>query len=91
MPPLPQCNTCRYCAHHYALVCALHPYGIDGEGCPDYEPDPSLEGQQFRDFLGLGEPAEIDGTVENPYTDNPEENWAPLGWQFVGGELRRVD
>lgn len=91
MPKLPQCPTCRYHAHHYSLVCALHPTGIDGENCPDCDPDPNLEGRQFRDFLGLGEPAEIDGTIENPYSENPEENWALEGWQFVRGELRRVE
>lgn len=84
MPKLPQCNTCRYYAHHYAIVCAVHPYGVDGETCPDYDPDPNLERQQFRDFLGLGEPVDMEDAIANPYSDEPEKNWAPEGWQFVG-------
>lgn len=91
MPKLHQCNTCRYCTHHYALVCALHPDGVEGNVCADYEVDPTLEGECFIDFLGLGVPAEIDGIINNPWCPDPEENWAPDGWMYVNGELRRQE
>ncbi|MCT7975246.1 hypothetical protein [Laspinema olomoucense] len=95
MPQLPECNSCRYHAHHYLLVCALHPSGPPSgpspETCLDYDPDPSLIDRPFQDFLGLGEPVDFEAPINNPYHDDPEENWAPAGWQFVEGELRRVD
>ncbi|MCT7968951.1 hypothetical protein NG799_21810 [Laspinema sp. D1] len=91
MPQLPECHSCRYNAHHYALFCTVHPSGPTEETCLDYDPDPSLIDIPFQDFLGLGEPVDIEATITNPYHDDPEENWSPDGWEFVGGQLRRVD
>ena len=53
MPKLPTCDHCLYCAHDYHLICAVHPAGPLGATCPDFAPNPELEGKQFRDFLGL--------------------------------------
>ncbi|MCT7984922.1 DUF6464 family protein [Laspinema sp. A4] len=91
MPKLPECHTCRYNAQNYLLVCALHPSGPTGETCKDYDPSTSLIHIPFQDFLGLGELVDIEAPINNPYHDEAEENWAPDGWQFVSGELRRVD
>ena len=88
MNPPHLCQTCSYCAHHWALVCALHPDGPDGD-CPDYEADPELAGRRFEDFLGLGEADGAEGAIVNPYSQEPEENWAPEGWRFVEGQLVR--
>ncbi|MCT7957308.1 hypothetical protein [Laspinema palackyanum] len=91
MPQLPECHSCRYNAHHYVLFCTVHPSGPTGEICHDYHPDPNLKNRQFQDFLGLGAPVDIEAPINNLYTDAPEENWSPVGWQFVEGELRRVE
>jgi hypothetical protein len=35
--PIPEtCVGCKYYAHTYEIVCALHPKGIEGNFCPDY-------------------------------------------------------
>ncbi len=91
MPKLPEYHSCRYNAHHYALVCAPHPSGPTEETCKDYDPGTSLIHIPFQDFLELGEPVEIEAPITNPYTDEPEENWAPDGWQFIEGKLLRVE
>lgn len=42
--PLSKANPCSGCKHHHGstyngvpFVCAMHPFGPDGEGCPDFE------------------------------------------------------
>ncbi|MCT7984924.1 hypothetical protein NG796_16760 [Laspinema sp. A4] len=92
-PPMlkPECNSCRYHSHHYALFCTVHSSGPSQETCLDHDPDPNSETRQFQDFLGLGETVNIEAPITNPYHDAPEENWTPDGWQFVGGQLRRVE
>ena len=86
-----ECQYCIYNAHHYTIVCALHPSGVKTEKCPDFKQDPELKGKNFRDFLGIGEPAEINGSINNPFDPEPEENWSPPGYQYVNGELEPIE
>ena len=30
------CDTCQFYSHDPHLVCAIHPYGVDGDNCLDY-------------------------------------------------------
>ena len=87
MPKLPLCDRCLLCAHDYHLVCAVHPYGPKGNSCPDFRPDPQIEGKHFVDFLGLGEQPD-DEVYSNPFDLDPDlEQWEPEGARFVGGKL----
>lgn len=94
MPRIPDCDLCRYCAHDYHLVCALHPAGPTNDNCSDYQPDPELENISFQDFLGLQhqqrENIEADEPYSNPYSLNPnDEQWEPEGASYYNGELIR--
>ncbi|WP_293065482.1 hypothetical protein [Okeania sp. SIO2B3] len=82
-----ECEYCIYNAWHDLIVCALHPKGPNDKNCPDFKTDPELEGKNFRDFLAVGEPVEINGSINNPYHPDPEENWSPPGTCYVNGEL----
>ncbi len=44
-------------------------------------------GKNFRDFLGVVEPLEVNGSINNPYHPDPEENWSPPGTRYINGEL----
>ena len=85
------CEYCIYNARHYSMVCALHPSGPSEKNCPDFKKDPELEGKNFRDFLNIGEPIEVNGSINNPYHPEPEENWSPPGYQYVNGELQPLE
>lgn len=87
MPRINDCISCRYYAWDYNLVCAVHPTGPDGKTCNDYEFDPEQTGRKFLDFLGLGESVEMDGTINNPWSEESEENWSPPGTKYINGEL----
>ncbi|MFY7805775.1 MAG: hypothetical protein ACOVQ7_20395 [Limnoraphis robusta] len=63
----------------------------DDETCEDFDHDPETEGIVYRDFLGVGEPVEVGGTINNPWHCDPEENWAPPGTKYVDGELVFVE
>lgn len=78
MPKLPECNRCLFCAHNPYLVCAIHPTGVEGSFCMDFQANPKLEDKRFVDFLGIGE------SYENPYSD---EQWQPEGASYYNGEL----
>lgn len=82
------CFRCRYYSWTHYLVCAVHPSGVDGDACPDFESDPTADAVQYRDFLGLGEDAE---PIDNPWHPDPDENWAPPGTRYVDGELEFVE
>ncbi|WP_354634881.1 hypothetical protein [Planktothricoides raciborskii] len=86
MPKLPKCNSCQYYAHHYALVCALPPLGIEGENCQDCDLDLNLQSPQFQNLLGLGEPFETKATINNPYSDDSENfhHRNPVSGVFTG-------
>lgn len=87
MPKLPLCDRCLLCAREPFLVCAIHPYGPDGDTCLDFRPNPELENKHFVDFLGLGE-REDDVAYSNPYQQDPdEEQWEPIGASYYNGEL----
>lgn len=47
-PTVEKYSACRGCIHYHGkvyggnlLVCGMHPYGVDGETCPDWESDSS--------------------------------------------------
>ncbi|HEY9628854.1 MAG TPA: hypothetical protein V6C84_16255 [Coleofasciculaceae cyanobacterium] len=46
MVKLPECNRCQLYAHDPHLVCAVHPIGVEGNRCPDFEIDPLLEPEE---------------------------------------------
>jgi len=83
MRRLPECDQCLLCAYEPFLVCAVHPYGPEGDSCLDFRPDPELESKQFMDFLSLE--AQQDEPYINPYDD--EELWEPEGARYINGEL----
>ena len=87
MPRIGDCICCRYYAWDYHFVCAVHPTGPDGKTCTDYQFDAEQTGKKFIDFLGLGEPDEIDGVINNPWSEEPEDNWSPPGTKYINGEL----
>ncbi len=91
MPRIDDCYICRYYAWDFHLVCAVHPSGPDDETCEDFERDPETEAILYRDFLGLGEPVEQNGAINNPWHCDPEENWRRQGRSMLMGSwcLRR--
>lgn len=74
MPEISDCSSCRFNAHNYYLVCAVHPAGPNGDTCPDFEKDPELKGRRYVDFLGLQHQAET-------------ELCEPEGASFYNGQL----
>ena len=87
MPRINDCISCLYYAWDYNLVCAVHPTGPDSKICTDYQFDAELTGRKFIDFLGVGEPVEINGAVNNPWSEEPADNWSPPGTRYINGEL----
>ncbi|MEB3282153.1 MAG: hypothetical protein VKK42_24875 [Lyngbya sp.] len=73
------------------MACAVHPTGPNDETCEDFESDPETEAILYKDFLGVGEPVEVDGAINNLWHCDPEENWAPPGTKYVDGELVFVE
>jgi len=60
----------------YNFVCAVHPGGPIDDTCPDFTPDPELEGKRFEDFLGLQEQTESLGTYYNGHPNvQPPQRW----------------
>jgi hypothetical protein len=47
MPKIPQCDRCLLYAHNPHLVCAVHPKGVDGNTCKDFEADPYTEAEEL--------------------------------------------
>jgi hypothetical protein len=41
MPKLPLCDRCLLYAQNPHLICTVHPDGVAGDHCPDFEPDPN--------------------------------------------------
>jgi predicted RNA-binding Zn-ribbon protein involved in translation (DUF1610 family) len=78
MPKIPECDRCLFCAHDPHLVCSVHPDGVKGSTCIDFRPDPELEGNQFVDFLDIGESSE---------NSHGNEQWEPEGASYYNGEL----
>lgn len=92
MHKIPDCDRCCYYAHDYHLVCVPHPDGPEGDSCPDFAPNPDLEGKWFKDFLSLQwQQQENTGAEEpfsNPFDLEPNEDlWQPEGAVYYAGEL----
>ncbi|HEY9663829.1 MAG TPA: hypothetical protein V6C65_35725 [Allocoleopsis sp.] len=47
MAKLPDCGRCSLYARNPHLVCAVHPTGVEGDRCPDFELDPTLESEEL--------------------------------------------
>ena len=72
MPKLPCCDRCIFCAHSPHLVCAIHPGGIDGASCDD-----------FQHVLPGWTPPDDDPLSFY----EPDEQWQPDGATYYNGEL----
>ncbi|WP_413167962.1 hypothetical protein ACL6C3_14740 [Capilliphycus salinus ALCB114379] len=66
MSRINDCYTCCYYAWDFHLVCAVHPTEPNDETCEDFESDPETEAILYKDFLGVGEPVEVGGVINNP-------------------------
>ncbi|HEY9906775.1 MAG TPA: hypothetical protein V6D18_04115 [Thermosynechococcaceae cyanobacterium] len=49
---LPECDRCRNFSDSSYLRCAIHPTGIEGDSCPDFQEDLQAE-QSQAEFLKL--------------------------------------
>lgn len=92
MPKIPDCDRCHFCAHDYHLVCAPHPDGSDADTCPDFSPNPELEGKRFVDFVSLLQQSRENFTssesFSNPFDLKPDQDlWEPEGVTYYAGEL----
>lgn len=47
MPKIPQCDGCHFYAHSSDFVCAVHPFGVDSDGCLDFRPNPDIEPEEL--------------------------------------------
>ena len=69
----PFCRQCEYFYGHVhrggALTCAVHPYGPEGESCPDWTPKPQPE---------YVVPAPSDREVEIVWADPDRSLWRKL-------------
>jgi hypothetical protein len=52
MPKLNCCDLCRFCSQSIHLVCALHPYGVEGDSCPDFELDLEIPDKEAMSWYG---------------------------------------
>ena len=72
MAKLPCCDRCQLYARTPYLVCTVHPTGIEGDHCPDFQPVPP----------GCAKPD------DDPLSWYGEENqWQPDGASYYNGEL----
>jgi hypothetical protein len=39
---IPECDRCRYFSHQLYFICAVHPEGVEGDDCPDFQPEPNV-------------------------------------------------
>jgi hypothetical protein len=42
-----QCKRCLFYAKNPYLLCPVNPQGIEGEHCPDFQPDPNAEPEEL--------------------------------------------
>jgi hypothetical protein len=47
MKKLPECERCHFNAHSPHTVCAVHPFGVDGDNCLDFREDPNVEPEEL--------------------------------------------
>ena len=52
MAKLDCCNRCRFYARNPHLVCALHPCGVDGDSCSDFELDLTIPDDEATAWYG---------------------------------------
>lgn len=92
MSKIPDCERCLYYTNDHHLLCAVHPYGLDTDTCPDFTPNPELKDKRFVDFLGLlqqnVEHLHSSESFSNPFDLEPDEQlWEPKGATYYTGEL----
>ncbi len=42
-----ECDRCQFYARSPYTVCAVHPFGVDGENCLDFREDPNVESEEL--------------------------------------------
>ncbi len=47
MNKLPECERCLFNAHLPHTVCAVHPFGVDGDNCLDFREEPNVEPEEL--------------------------------------------
>jgi hypothetical protein len=47
MNTLPECDLCQFYARSTYTVCAVHPFGVDGENCLDFREYPNVESEEL--------------------------------------------
>jgi hypothetical protein len=52
MAKIPECNRCLLYAHNPHLICAVHPMGVEGEICPDFQLDPDAPTKELWEPVG---------------------------------------
>lgn len=53
------CNRCKFYSHSPYMVCGLHPTGVEGDTCPDFELDLTLPDDEA--VAWYGEPWQPEG------------------------------
>lgn len=38
-----QCDRCQFYPKNPHIICAIHPFGVDGDKCLDFRPDPNIQ------------------------------------------------
>ena len=70
------CKQCHYYTGNALLACSLHPAGQDAATCPDFS---AMERTSYEQ--------QFPTPVVNPESTNAVENWTPVGFAYVDGEL----
>ena len=43
MSKVPECDLCLFYSKNAHIICAVHPFGVDGNYCLDFRRDPKIE------------------------------------------------
>jgi hypothetical protein len=52
MNKLSECVRCQFYAHSPYTVCAVHPFGVDGNNCLDFRQEPNTEPEELWEPAG---------------------------------------
>ncbi len=58
MPKISDCNRCQFYSRDYRLLCAVHPYGPDGDTCQDFIQNSEYPRRQLVDSLSVWQETE---------------------------------
>ena len=73
---LPECDRCWFNPGSPYLCCSVHPCGVQGDRCPDFQAS-AIAAKQHEQFIGLDWVAE----------DETAAQWEPEGASYYGNEL----